>query len=374
MHIHAAILWEQGQPLSVESAELDAPGPGEVLIELKAAGVCHSDLHPARGDWPAKTPLVLGHEGAGMVREVGPSVTTLKPGDHVVLCWAPACGVCAPCLEGRAVLCDRVEKVTFRNKLPSGAARLHARGQDLAPFLGTACFSDFVIVPEAGAIPVARDIPFEALATIGCAVITGVGAVTNAGQVPKGSTVAVIGAGGVGLNVVQGAAIAGCERIIAIDVRPKPLEIARQFGATDAIGPHHGGAADASADVAPAVRALTAGRGADFVFDTVGSPATLTLAFACTRKGGAVVLTGLSRMDAQAAFPMFPFVMQEKRLLGSVYGSGQPARDIPRLVSLYQEGKLKLGELVSRTYALDKVNDALTALAASDGARGVIRW
>ena len=370
MHIHAAILWEQGQPLSVESADLDAPGPGEVLVELKASGVCHSDLHPARGDWPAKTPLVLGHEGAGIVREAGPSVTHLKPGDHVVLCWAPACGVCAPCLEGRAVLCDRVEKVTFRNKLPSGASRLHARGQDLAPFLGTACFSDFVVVPEAGAIRVASDIPFDALATIGCAVITGVGAVTNAGQVPQGSRVAVIGAGGVGLNVVQGAAIVGCERIIAIDLRPKPLEIARQFGATDTIG----GSPGAVPDIPAEVRKLTAGRGVDFVFDTVGSPATLTMALACARKGGAVVLTGLSRMDAQGTIPMFPFVMQEKRLLGSVYGSGQPARDIPRLVSLYQEGRLKLGELVSRTYALDMVNDALTALAASDGARGVIKW
>jgi S-(hydroxymethyl)glutathione dehydrogenase/alcohol dehydrogenase len=369
MHIHAAILWEQGLPLSVEPAELDTPGPGEVLVELQAAGVCHSDLHPARGDWPAKTPLVLGHEGAGIVREIGPAVTSLKAGDHVVLCWAPACGVCAPCLEGRAALCDRVEKVTFRNKLPSKASRLHARGQDLAPFLGTACFSDFVVVPEGGAIPVARDIPFDALATIGCAVITGVGAVTNAARVPKGSRVAVIGAGGVGLNVVQGAAIAGCERIIAIDLRPRPLEIAREFGATDTIG-----GTDASPDVAEVVRELTAGRGADFVFDTVGSPATLALALTATRKGGAVVLTGLSRMDAQAAFPMFPFVMQEKRLLGSVYGSGQPARDIPRLVSLYQEGRLKLGELVSRTYALDQVNDALTALAASDGARGVIKW
>jgi len=386
MKINAAILWEQGTPLSVESAELDGPGPGEVLVELKAAGVCHSDLHPARGDWPAKTPLVLGHEGAGIVREVGPSVTKVKVGDHVVLCWAPACGVCAPCLEGRDVLCDRVEKVTFRNKLPSGAARLHARGQDVAPFLGTACFSEFVVVPEAGAIPVPREIAFEALATIGCAVITGVGAVTNAGQVPEGSRVAVIGAGGVGLNVVQGAAIAGCERVIAIDLRPKPLEIARLFGATDAIGALSGassgaaagttpgGAPAASLDVAAAVRALTAGRGVDFVFDTVGSPATLALALACARKGGAVVLTGLSRMDAQGAIAMFPFVMQEKRLLGSVYGSGQPSRDIPRLVSLYQEGRLKLNELVSRTYTLDRVNDALDALAASDGARGVIRW
>jgi S-(hydroxymethyl)glutathione dehydrogenase/alcohol dehydrogenase len=360
--------------LSVESAELDGPGPGEVLVELKAAGVCHSDLHPVRGDWPAKTPLVLGHEGAGIVRDVGPSVTKVKAGDHIVLCWAPACGVCAPCLEGRDVLCDRVEKVTFRNKLPSGASRLHARGQDVAPFLGTACFSDFVIVPEAGAIPVPREIPFQALATIGCAVITGVGAVTNAGQVPKGSRVAVIGAGGIGLNVIQGAAIAGCERIIAVDLRPKPLEIARQFGATDAIGATPGEAPDASPDVAAAVRALTAGRGVDFVFDTVGSPTTLTLALACAQKGGAVVLTGLSRMDSQGSIAMFPFVMQEKRLIGSVYGSGQPSRDIPRLVSLYQEGKLKLDELVSRTYTLDGVNDALTALAASDGARGVIRW
>jgi S-(hydroxymethyl)glutathione dehydrogenase / alcohol dehydrogenase len=366
MDIQAAILWEQGTPLSVEAAVLDGPGPGEVLVEMKAAGVCHSDLHPARGDWPAKTPLVLGHEGAGIVREVGAGVTRTRPGDHVVLCWAPACGDCAPCREGRAALCDRVEKVSFRNKLPSGAVRLHARGQDVAPFLGTACFSDFVVVPEAGAIAVPADVPFDALATIGCAVVTGVGAVANAAQVPRGARVAVIGAGGVGLNVVQGAAIAGCDTIVAIDLRPVPLRLAQQFGATHTV--------DASADVAPAVRALTAGRGADFVFDTVGSPATLTMAIAATRKGGAIVLTGLSRMDAQGSIAMFPFVMQEKRLLGSVYGSGQPSRDIPRLVSLYQDGRLKLTELVSRTYALDGVNDAMTALAASDGARGVIRW
>jgi S-(hydroxymethyl)glutathione dehydrogenase/alcohol dehydrogenase len=359
-------LWEQGQPLSVEAVQLDAPGPGEVLVEIKAAGVCHSDLHPARGDWPAKVPLVLGHEGAGIVREVGADVTQLRPGDHVVLCWAPACGVCPPCLEGRAVLCDRVEKVSFRNKLPSGAARLHARGQDVAPFLGTACFSDFVVVPEAGAIRVPSDVPFDALATIGCAVVTGVGAVTNAAQAPRGARVVVIGAGGVGLNVVQGAAIAGCEQIVAVDLHPIPLGIARQFGATHTI--------EASPDVPADVRGLTAGRGADFVFDTVGSPATLATALAATRKGGTVVLTGLSRVDSQGSIPMFPFVMQEKRLIGSVYGSGQPAHDIPRLVSLYQEGRLKLRELVSRTYALDKVNDALTALAASDGARGVIQW
>ena len=364
--IQAAILWEQGKPLSVEAAQLDPPGPGEVLVEIKAAGVCHSDLHPALGDWPAKTPLVLGHEGAGIVREVGPSVTGLRRGDHVVLCWAPACGVCPPCREGRAVLCDRVEKVSFRNKLPSGASRLHARGQDVAPFLGTACFSNFVVVPEGGAIPVPADVPFDALATIGCAVVTGVGAVTNAARVPQGARVAVIGAGGVGLNVVQGAAIAGCQEIIAIDLRPVPLGIAQVFGATQTI--------EASRDVPVDVRGMTGGRGADFVFDTVGSPATLTTAMACVRKGGTVVLTGLSRVDSQGSVAMFPFVMQEKRLIGSVYGSGNPASDIPRLVSLYQDGRLKLAELVSRTYSLDRINEALSALAASDGARGIIRW
>ena len=366
MDIQAAILWQQKQPLSVEPAELDPPGAGEVLVEIKAAGVCHSDLHPARGDWPARTPLVLGHEGAGIVREVGPSVTGVAPGDHVVLCWAPACGECPPCREGRAVLCDRLEKTTFRNRLPSGAARLHARHQDVAPFLGTACFADFVVVPQEAAIRVARDLPFHALATLGCAVLTGVGAVTNAANVQAGARVAVIGAGGVGLNVVQGATIAGSTQIIAIDLRPAPLAIAKTFGATDTI--------DGAGDVPAEVRALTGGRGADFVFDTVGSPATLAAAIASARKGGAVVLTGLSRVDGVGSIPMFPFVMQEKRLIGSVYGSGNPARDIPRLAALYEDGKLKLDELVSRTYALAGINDALDALAASDGARGVVRW
>jgi S-(hydroxymethyl)glutathione dehydrogenase/alcohol dehydrogenase len=366
MDIEAAILWEQGQPLSVEAAQLDAPGPGEVLVEIKAAGVCHSDLHPARGDWPVKTPVVLGHEGAGIVREVGVGVSSVAPGDHVVLCWAPPCGVCPPCREGRAVLCDRVEKITYRNKLPSGASRLHARGRDVAPFLGTACFSSAVVVPAEAVIPAPREVPFDALATLGCAVLTGVGAVTNAGRVSAGARVAVIGAGGIGLNVIQGAVIAGAEQIVAIDVRPKPLALAQQFGATHTI--------DGATDATAAIRDLTNGRGADVVFDTVGSPATLTLALAATRKGGAVVLTGLSRADSHAAFPMFPFVMQEKRLLGSVYGSGQPVRDIPQLIALYQDGRLKLRELVARTYTLSGINDALDALATSDGARGVICW
>src|SRR6184192_4213974 len=167
MRINAAVLWEQGRPLSVEAIDIGTPGPGEVLVDIRAAGVCHSDLHPARGDWPMKVPVVLGHEGAGVVREIGSGVRTVKPGDHVVLCWAPACGVCPPCRERRAVLCDRAEKTNYRNRLPSGATRLHARSRDVSPFLGTACFADAVVVAEEGAIAVPRDVPFDALATLG---------------------------------------------------------------------------------------------------------------------------------------------------------------------------------------------------------------
>jgi S-(hydroxymethyl)glutathione dehydrogenase/alcohol dehydrogenase len=199
---------------------------------------------------------------------------------------------------------------------------------------------------------------------VGCAVVTGVGAVLTAGRVPQGATVAVIGAGGVGLNVVQGAVIAGAARIVAVDRRPKPLGLARTFGATDLI--------EAASNPGESIRNLVGGRGVDFVFDTVGTPGTLADALAAIRKGGTVVLTGLSRIDALGSVPMFPFVMQEKRLIGSVYGSGRPAEDIARLVNWYREGRLRLNELVSRTYALDQINDALTALAGAEGARGVI--
>ena len=364
MLTRAAVLWERGQPLSVEEVELAPPGPGEVLVEIKAAGVCHSDLHPAHDDWPIRTPIVLGHEGAGIVREIGDGVSRVTPGDHVVLCWAPACGTCSFCREGRAVLCDRLDRTTYRNKLPSGATKLRARGQEVAHFLSTACFAQHAVVPQEGAVPVPKEVPFAALATVGCAVVTGVGAVTTAARASHGSSVAIIGAGGVGLNVAQGAAIAGCGPIIAIDRRAAPLAIARTFGATDTL--------ESPAKVADAVRGLTGGRGADFVFDTVGTPQTLADALAAARKGGTVVLTGLSRVDAVGAVQMFPFVMQEKRLIGSAYGSGSPPDDIRRLVEWFQQGRLKLSELVNRTYSLEQINDALSALAASEGARGVV--
>jgi Zn-dependent alcohol dehydrogenase len=364
MDIRAAILWEAGAPLSIERAELAAPGPGEVLVEIKAAGVCHSDLHAVNGDWPMRLPLIPGHEGAGVVRETGAGVKRLKPGDRVVLCWAPACGTCPSCVEGRPILCDRVEKTTFRNRMPDGGTRLRARAQEVAPFLGTACFASGVIVPEEGAVAVGDDTPFELLASLGCAVITGVGAVMNAARVPAGATVAVIGVGGVGLNVVQGATIACASRIIAVDRRAEPLALANQLGATEMV--------ETTASAVDAIREHTGGRGAEFVFDTVGTAASMADAIKAARKGGTVVITGLSRVDGKGTLSLFPFVMQEKRLVGSAYGSGQPLRDIPKLVSLHREGKLKLDVIAARTYTLDQVNDALRSLAAGEGGRGVL--
>src|SRR6185436_554505 len=235
MKITAAVLREQGQPLTIESLELDAPGAGEVLVEVKAAGVCHSDLHPARGDWPVPLPMVLGHEGAGIVRAAGAGVTRVAAGDIVVLCWAPPCGVCPPCRSGHAVLCDRLDKTTYKHRLPSKTPRLHSGGDAVTAFLGTACFADHAVIAEEGAIKVPDGVAFDVLATLGCAV--------------------VIGAGGVGLNVVQGAALSGSARIIAVDRREAPLEHARAFGATDVLR--------APEKTAEAVRGLTDGRGAD---------------------------------------------------------------------------------------------------------------
>jgi S-(hydroxymethyl)glutathione dehydrogenase/alcohol dehydrogenase len=364
MQIRAAILHEQGKPLSVESADLAAPEAGEVLVEVKASGVCHSDLHAINGDWPMRVPLCPGHEGAGIVRAVGPGVASVREGEHVVLCWAPACGTCPPCKAGTPLYCDRLDKVTYRNRLPFGGTRLRLAGQDVAPFLGTACFATYTVVPERGVVTVPPDVPFQALAAVGCAVVTGVGAVLNAAKVPAGASVAVIGAGGIGINVVQGAALARAARIIAVDRQQGPLEVAASLGATDLVTANEG--------TVQAIKERTDGRGADFVFDTVGSPATLVDAVAAARKGGTIVMTGLARYDTEAPVRTFPFVMHEKRLIGSVYGSSDPRQDIARVVGLYRDGRLKLGELATRAYPLEGINDALHALAGGAGGRGVV--
>jgi S-(hydroxymethyl)glutathione dehydrogenase/alcohol dehydrogenase len=364
MQIRAAILHQQGSPLIVETADLAPPEANEVLVEVKASGVCHSDLHAINGDWPMRVPLCPGHEGAGVVRAVGPDVTRVREGDHVVLCWAPACGTCPPCQAGTPLYCDRLDRVTYRNRLPFGGTRLRIGSQDVAPFLGTACFATHVVVPDTGVAVVPHDVSFAALAAVGCAVVTGVGAVLNAARVPEGATVAVIGAGGIGINVVQGAVVSRASRIIAVDRRQEPLALAEALGATHLLV--------ANESTVQAIKDASGGRGADFVFDTVGAPSTLADAVSAARKGGTIVMTGLARYDTEAPIKTFPFVMHEKRLIGSVYGSSDPLVDIVRVVNLYREGRIKLGELATRSYPLEGINDALSALAAGAGGRGLI--
>jgi Zn-dependent alcohol dehydrogenase len=320
-----------------------------------------------RGKFSAPLPAVLGHEGAGVVAEVGPGVTTLRPGDGVIPLWRLSCGACEFCRIGRPALCTEGTRIRNTGRLVDGTSRLSLGGRELMHYAGVSTFCEYSVVPEAALLKIAGDVPLDRAALLGCAVVTGVGAVKNAAKVKPGNSVAVFGVGGVGLNVVQGAGLAGCEKIIALDTRRKPLELAHEFGATHTI--------EASGEtILEQVRELTDGRGANYVFDTVGAPATLAQALKLARKGGTIVVTGLSRTDTLASIPLFPFVMQEKRLVGSLYGSGQPLKDIPHLVSLYQEGKLKLTELATRTYHLDGINEALAALASAEGARGIICW
>jgi S-(hydroxymethyl)glutathione dehydrogenase/alcohol dehydrogenase len=364
MRVRAAVLWKAGEPLSVETVDLAPPGPGEVLVAVEVAGVCHSDLHAVRGDWPVRGPLVPGHEGAGVVREIGAGVTRVRPGQHVVFCWAPPCGQCASCVGGRPGLCSRIDRVTLRHRLPGGGTRLRANGIELAPFLGTACFATHTVLPEEALVVVPFEVPFAVLASVGCAVVTGLGAVTNAARVPAGAVVAVIGAGGVGLNVVQGAVLARCSRIIAVDRQVGALAMAAAMGATDTV--------QATRSTAVAIRALTGGCGVDFAFDTVGTSATLTDAIAATAKGGTIVVTGLSGFDALAQVPISRFVLDQKRLQGSLYGSGDPRRDIEDVVAWHQQGRVRLGDLATRSYRLDEVNAALEALAAGEAGRGIL--
>jgi NDMA-dependent alcohol dehydrogenase len=362
----AAVLPAAGMDLQVEDLEVVAPRQGEVLVRLVAAGVCGTDLHAMDGDLALPLPCVLGHEGAGVVEEVGPGVTELVPGDHVVLLWRASCGRCFYCSIGRPALCDLGLRIRQTGAMPDGETRFRRPGgEQVRHFLGASTFAQYTVLPEVATVKIRADVPLDRAALIGCGVITGVGAVLNAAHVEAGSAVAVFGAGGIGLNMIQGAALVGAERIIAVDTRPAKLELARQFGATHAV--------DASRDdPVAAIAALTGGRGADYAFEAIGLPATVEQALACVRKAGTAVVVGLTSATATVSISPLTLVQQEKTLRGSLYGSARPRVDMPRLLDLYVAGKLKLDELITRRYPLDAVNDAVAALRRGEVARAVL--
>jgi S-(hydroxymethyl)glutathione dehydrogenase / alcohol dehydrogenase len=357
----AAVMRAFNEPMTVEGIALDDPGPGEVIIRLAATGVCHSDLHMTGGDFKWPLPIVLGHEGAGVVEHAGPGVRGLAQGDHVVLAWIPSCGRCRYCASGRAALCSDRQGV----ERAGGPARMRdADGQDVHQFLDTSAFAEHVLVREEGAIPIPSDVPLEAAALVGCAVLTGVGAVTRTARVEPGSTVAIFGAGGVGLNVIQGAVLAGAARIIVVDLRPAALALAQRFGATDIIT-----AGDpATPDPARAVRKMTGG-GVDFAFEVVGLPQTIAQAWDSLAPGGRAVVVGLTKPRDQVT--LRADFLSEKALLGCILGSSVPRVDVPRALDLYQRGRLKLDELLTRRYTLDQINEAMADLQSGAG-RGIV--
>ena len=374
MQIQAAVLRESGaqapyarsRPLSIETLELAPPGPGEVLVRIVAAGLCHSDLSVINGDRPRPLPMALGHEAAGVVERLGEGVGDLEPGDHVVMVFVPSCGACGPCAEGRPALCEPGAAANGAGTLLSGARRLSRAGRDLNHHLGCSAFGDHAVVSRRSLIKIDRDLPLEDAALFGCAVLTGVGAAVNSAGVRPGETVAVVGLGGVGLAAVLGALAAGAAQVIALDIVPAKLEAALALGATAAV--------DAREPTAvQQVRDLTRG-GADHALELAGSAAALDLAFRATRRGGATVTAGLPNPTAMLNLPISLMVGEERTLKGCYLGGGVPSRDIPRYIALQQAGRLPVEKLLSGRLALDDINLGFDRLREGAAVRQIITF
>jgi len=355
----AAVMHQPRTPLVIEDVAIGKPGPREVLLRTAAVGVCHSDLHFLDGAYPFPTPVVLGHEAAGIVEQVGSEVRTVKPGDHVITCLSAYCGHCEHCLTGHLSLC--VEPDTRRRE--GEEPRLLARGAPMNQFLNLSAFAEQMLVHEHALVAIRPEMPLDRAALIGCAVTTGVGAVVHTARVQPGETVAVIGCGGIGLATINGAAIAGAGRIIAIDRVPGKLALAKQFGATDVVD-----AADA--DVVDAVRALTRG-GVHHAFEAIGLKQTAEQAFSMLRRGGTATVIGMIAPGVKIELKGTDF-LAEKRIQGSMMGSNRFPVDMPRLVDFYLSGKLKLDQLISRRMPLENINDAFDELRRGELARSVI--
>ena len=361
--IQAVVIADYDQTPQVEWVELEEPGPGEVGVRIQAAGICHSDWHAVTGTLPLPMPMVLGHEASGTVTQVGADVKRVVVGDRVVVTWVPVCGHCFWCLNGAPELCEAANRGAVDGTGADGHTPLRWRGQPLHRFSWSGTLATAAVVPESAVVRIGSDMPWSDAALLGCAVQTGVGAALRAPIVP-GDTVAVLGLGGVGQNVVQGARIAGAARIIGVDPIGWKRDLARELGATDTV--------DASEDVLTALLDLTHGRGVDVAFEAVGHVPPMALAFNAVRRGGTAVMVGVPEPNAELSLNAFAFPSQEKTLTGSWLGGSHPARDIPRLEALWRSGLLKLAPLTSHTYALHEVPEALNDLLTGRVARPVV--
>ncbi len=374
MKIKAAVLnamgveppYAQSTPLAIEAVELAPPGPGEVLVRVAAAGLCHSDLSVIDGNRPRPLPMVLGHEAAGVVESLGEGVEDLQVGDHVVMVFVPSCGHCLPCAEGRPALCEPGAAANTAGTLLTGARRLSRDGTGLNHHLGVSAFAEYATVSRRSLVKIDPELPLDEAALFGCAVLTGVGAVVNTARVPPGATVAVIGLGGVGLASLLGAVLAGASRIVAIDLARDKLALARELGATECFEATDPGCAEA-------VREATAG-GVEYAFELAGSVRALELAYRITRRGGTTVTAGLPHPSQTLAVPPAQLVGEERTLKGSYIGTCVPVRDLPRYIALYRQGRLPVDRLMSGRLALEEINLGFDRLAQGQAVRQVVTF
>ncbi|WP_017798024.1 zinc-dependent alcohol dehydrogenase family protein [Oceanobacillus kimchii] len=361
----ANLPYRESKPIKIETLELDAPEHGEVLIQIKAASLCHSDLSVINGSRPRPLPMALGHEAAGVVVEVGEGITDLEPGDHIVCVFVPSCGYCLPCKEGRPALCEPGAESNTAGTLINGGIRLHADSEAVNHHVGVSAFSEYAVVSRNSIIKVEKDIPFEKLALFGCAVITGVGAVVNTANVKLGSTVAIVGLGGIGLSALLGAVAAGASRIIAVDINEAKLKQAKELGATDVFD-------SKDKNVIEQIKESTNG-GVNYAFETAGAVPAMEVAYGITKRGGTTVTTGLPHPEHQFSFPYVTLTAEEKTLKGSYVGSCVPDRDIPRYMNLFKQNRLPVDKLMTDFISLDEINEGFDKLAKGDSSRIIIK-
>jgi alcohol dehydrogenase len=372
MKTRAAVLREIGlpqpygesRPLSIEELELAPPGPGEVLVRVRAAGLCHSDLSVVNGDRPRPVPMALGHEAAGVVEELGAGVDDLNVGDHVILVFMPSCGHCMPCASGRPALCEPGAAANGAGTLLAGTRRLSRNGASIQHHLGCSAFADYAVVSRRSCVVVDRDLAFEHAALFGCAVLTGVGAVVNTARIETGSRVAVVGLGGVGFAALLAALVAGAREVVALDLVDSKLELARSLGATLALN-----ACDP--EVVEKVKEATVG-GVDYAFEMAGAIPALDLAYRVTRRGGTTVTAGLPNPKSLWPLQAVSLIAEERTIKGSYIGSCVPLRDVPRYVALFKQGRLPVDALLSEQLSLEEINGALDRLARGESIRQVI--
>ncbi len=366
MQTRAAVATAAGEPLAIDSVQLDGPREGEVLVEIKATGICHTDAYTLSGADPEGLfPAILGHEGAGVVVDVGPGVTSLAVGDHVIPLYTPECRQCKFCTSGKTNLCGAIRATQGQGLMPDGTSRFSRGGETILHYMGTSTFSNFTVLPEIAVAKIREDAPFDKVCYIGCGVTTGLGAVMNTAQVEPGSNVAVFGLGGIGLNVIQGARIAGADRIIGIDTNPGKRSLAEKFGMTDFIDP-----ADA-ADVVEAIVDMTDG-GVDYSFECIGNVEVMRQALECCHKGwGESIIIGVAGAGQEIATR--PFQLVTGRVWrGTAFGGAKGRTDVPRIVDWYMDGKINIDDLITHTMPLDDINDAFHLMHAGESIRSVV--